>query len=495
MDSKGTIGTVYLVGAGPGDEGLMTVRGMKLLREADCVIYDRLSSPELLSVVKNQCERIYVGKENHHHTMKQEEINQLLIEKAQCYQRVVRLKGGDVYVFGRGGEEGVALAEAGIPFFVVPGVSSCTAGLAYAGIPITHRGVAGGFRVITAHNQKGELADIDFSSVVHSKDTCVFMMGLSKLSEIVDGLLCAGMAPTMEAAVISKATTPEQRVCVAPLQNLIEKVEQMSMVSPALIVVGNVIKLREALNVFEKRELFGKRYIVLRVGKEENFLPANLRERGASVWEIQTGEIVWKDVKLNAMEMKHVNWFVFTSRHGVDGFFYNLMKSDLDIRHVAQASFAAVGKQTAEALLRYGIRADLVSQVQTGEALADSLASVLSDKEVVVYCKAAVTDQTLELRLRSCCQWKEMVVYENVFPEKRAVLPEELDEYDGIVCTCASSVDRFVKICGTKWNQVRRNTSFFSIGPKTTACLKKHGAIYVKMAREYNYRGLRGIIK
>lgn len=240
---KQSKGCVYLVGAGPGDAQLITLKGYKLLQQADCVIYDRLVSEELLQQVPKECECIYVGKENHHHTLKQDEINELLVEKALQHKMVIRLKGGDPYVFGRGGEEALYLREHHVPFEVVPGVTSAVAAPAYAGIPITHRGISGGFHVVTAHNRRDELADIDFDAMAKGKDTCVFLMGLGKLGEIANRLIAAGMAPTQSVAVVSHGTMPWQQCVVAQLENIEQKVKEEKITSPAIIVVGDVVQM------------------------------------------------------------------------------------------------------------------------------------------------------------------------------------------------------------------------------------------------------------
>ena len=241
------MGTVYLVGAGPGDPELITVKGLKAVQEADCIVYDRLASPELLREAKPGCEQIYVGKASHNHTMRQEEINRLLAEKSREYEKTVRLKGGDVYVFGRGGEEGMYLKDCGVPFEIIPGVTSAIAGPACAGIPVTHRGIASGFHVVTAHSQSDQLAEIDFRAMAEGKETCIFLMGLGKLEEIARGLMDAGMPGSTEAAVISCATTARQQVCVSDLEHISRKAGEARLVSPAVIVVGQVVSLREKL--------------------------------------------------------------------------------------------------------------------------------------------------------------------------------------------------------------------------------------------------------
>lgn len=245
-------GKVVLVGAGPGDTGLLTLKGEKYIKQADCLVYDRLSSPEFLSMAKAGCELIYVGKENHKHVMKQDAINELLYEKSKYHELVVRLKGGDPYVFGRGGEEALYLADRNVEVEVVPGVSSSVAALAAAGIPITHRGIAKGFQVITAHSRKDEEADIDYSLLTDETITCVFLMGLAHVKSIAAGLMKAGRRADTPAAVISNGTLAAQRKCIGKLADIGEKIEEAKLTSPAIIVVGDVVSLNDRLDFFEK---------------------------------------------------------------------------------------------------------------------------------------------------------------------------------------------------------------------------------------------------
>ena len=487
-------GKVFLVGAGPGDTGLITVKGLETVRKADCIIYDRLSAPELLDESKADCERIYVGKENHNHTMKQEEINRLLVKKATEYETVVRLKGGDVYVFGRGGEEGMFLYENGIPFEVVPGVSSCTAGLAYAGIPVTHRGVAGGFHVVTAHDRNDQLAEMDFEGMARSRETCVFLMGLNKLPEIVRGLLEAGMVPETEAAVISKATTSEQKMCVAQLGNLAEKVKKSEMDSPALIVVGDVVGLREPLDFFSRKPLTGKRYLIPGIGEKTSRLTNILREQGAYVREEKLGQIVPCEINLEKKELFGIDWFLFTSQNGVEVFWTNLMNSGLDVRCVAAAKFAAVGKKTAAALKNRGICPDFIPGCHTGKGLAEELKILLSGKEKVCYVKAETTEEELEKELEDVCCLERMVVYCNKALENPDFDPATISGYNGVLCTCASLAKRFSALCGGEWQNICRNQTFYSIGPRTTETLKKLGARRVMEAVETSYEALADLV-
>lgn len=479
-------GTVCLVGAGPGDPELITIKGLHAIQQADCIIYDRLASPKLLEEAKQGCEMLYVGKASHNHTMKQEEINRLLVNKSMEYQKVVRLKGGDPYVFGRGGEEALYLREHGVPFEVVPGVSSCMAGLAYAGIPITHRGAAMGFHVVTAHSKSDELAEIDFQAMARGGETCVFLMGLSKVREIADRLLEAGMPANTEAAVISNATTPEQRACVSDLAHIAQEAERARLASPALIVVGKVVSLREHLDFFESRPLFGKRYLIPKIGPKSTGLRGLLEKQGAAVDEVQVGEIVKIARVFTAGQLKGVDWMVFTSQNGVDSFFEIFRESGLDLRSLAGCKIAAIGSKTAEALRQKGVHADLMPQGFHSDALAEVLKSQLKGMEKVWYLKARNADSHLKEALEGHCEFEEIPVYENCSCRVEAGRIRPMEEYDGVLFTCASSAGRLMEAMGKRWNPQK----IYSIGPKTTAFLRESGVVDILEAQQSTYKGL-----
>lgn len=473
---KQLAGTVYLVGGGPGDPDLITVKGLEAIRQADCIVYDRLSSPKLLEEARRGCECIYVGKENRNHTMKQEEINQLLAEKALVYKKVVRLKGGDVYVFGRGGEEGVYLKEHHIPFEIIPGISSSMAGLAYAGIPITHRGAATGFHVVTAHDRTGELTDLDFKAMASGKDTCVFLMGLSKLKEIAEGLMRAGMPADTSTAVISRATTAGQKTVTADLAHIVEAVKEAELSSPALIVAGKVVKLREKLNFFEEKPLFGKKYLVPKIGREASRLTIGLEQAGASVTELMVGEIRQIERHFTCMELARADWLVFTSKNGVEAFFQNLFASELDLRALGNTQIAAVGKQTSEYLKKYGIRADLIPKVCNSDGLKKALKKCVKPTDKVWHPKAANAEDGMKEYFSQICQFQELMVYENCAVEIEPVTKSFLDGIDGIFFTCASSGLRFMEAAEQEVYQVlNEKTCVYSIGPKTSEALRKCG--------------------
>ncbi len=498
-------GTVYLIGAGPGDEGLLTVKGRRLIEEADVIIYDHLANPALLNYAKKGCEKIYAGKQNRHHTMPQKEINELLVKKARQYKKVVRLKGGDVYVFGRGGEEGIHLNKQGIPFEVVPGVSSAIAGLAYAGIPVTHRGSARGFRIITAHSQDGQPADIDYGALAKTQDTCVFLMGFSKLDELAHNMIEAGASPFCPAAVISNATLPGQQTCVGTLGTIGRQVKESFLTPPALIVVGEVVNLRPYLNFFEEKPLFGKHYLVTKVGEEPSFLTKALKEKGAQVTEIQTGEIRMFPDGVKPEILSLARWIVLNIRHGVDAFFSSLKAQRMDTRILSDKKFAVIGEKTAEALEAYGIYADLIPPKFDSQSLWKALVQVVRPEEAVAYGIPAGAKNQEILRLKEHCTVWEMCLYEN--QECKISMGQNSNSwawehsqnpvsgYDGAFFTCASSVNRFfgsLNEAERKSFQTGR-TEAISIGKRTTQALKEWGVLIIRQSDISTYDGMMDI--
>lgn len=479
-------GTVYLVGAGPGDPGLITARGLTLLKTAGCAVYDRLVAPELLAETKAGCELIYAGKEKGRHAMEQEEINRLLLQKSMEHAAVVRLKGGDPYVFGRGSEEALYLAGRGVPFETVCGVSSCIAAPSLAGIPVTHRGISSGFRVVTAHGKDGGITDLDFEAMAKGKETCVFLMGQSRIAEIADGLTRAGMPKDTPAAVISRAAMPDQRTCEADLCHIAKASADAGLSSPAVIVVGPVVSLRTELSGHGRLPLAGRRYLVPKIGEEASPLSALLIRQGAYVKEAQVGSIAWTGRRFTAEELMTADWLVFTSKNGVRAFFKSLSASGLDARSLAGRKIAAVGGRTGEVLLSFGIRADLVPETCCADALACALLKKLDASQSVWHVKARNGERPLREKLEGACRFTEAEVYENVavpLPMRK----EELSfRYDGALFTCASSARRLFGEEGAKQFKGRA----YSIGPKTTACLRELGAAQIFEAGRAAYEEL-----
>lgn len=480
-------GMVYLVGAGPGDPGLVTVNGLKVIKKAGCIVYDRLVPVELLSEAPDGCELIYAGKENRRHVMEQEEINRLLVQKSMEYDMVVRLKGGDPYVFGRGSEEGIYLTGHGVPFAVVPGVTSAVAACACAGIPVTHRGMASGFHAVTAHSQNGGLADIDFEAMAAGRDTCIFMMGLSKTAEIVDRLMGAGMPPDTAAAVISCACTPDQNVCVSDLRHISEVVKEAGICAPAVIAVGEVVSLRKKLDVPLYWPLAGKHYLIPKIGAKTTRLAELLREKGAGVQELKVGQIVYTKRRFTAEELRGISWLVFTSKNGVEAFFSAMGASGLDLRLLAGCRIAVVGKKTGEELMRHGLYADLMPEVFEGKALLAVLKGHVRAGECVWYVKAANADHYLRDALTGMCRFKEVVLYENRAQKPDFAYIRQEQGFDGVLFTCASSAERFLDAVG---EDAKRYGRYYCIGERTMDCLKGRGIQGGFLAGQASYEGL-----
>lgn len=443
------MGKVYLVGAGCGALDLYTIKAIKCLKQADCVIYDSLVDEQILDICKDHCEKIYVGKRSHHHTMKQEDINQLLVDKAKQYHHVVRLKGGDVYVFGRGGEEGKELYKNHIDFEVVPGVSSATAGLAYAGIPITHRGLSGGFQVYTASLRQGSQREFDFSLMLDDYVTYIFLMGMSQLEMIIKGFLDAGKNPATPVAVLSQASLPTQQCITGMLSNIVELYQENPLPTPGIIVVGNVVKMREYLNFYERKPLFSKRILVTTVG-EDHYLKEQLTDLGAYVDEVKCGSIQYLETDFTLEK----GYLIFTSRHGVIGFMKNFLRLYHDVRKLSDMKMICIGRKTNEALNEYGLSSDMMPTVADSRCLNEELKSYLQDGKVYV----------VQGKNKSSIQYYDelICVYEN----KEVEIPATIQHYDYGFFTCASSVYRF-----SSGNQSIID-KFISIGAHTTHAIK-----------------------
>lgn len=495
-------GKIVLVGAGPGDTGLLTLKGEKYIKQADCLVYDRLSSPQLLSMAKAGCELIYVGKENHKHVMKQDAINELLYEKSKCHELVVRLKGGDPYVFGRGGEEALYLVERNVDVEVVPGVSSSVAALAAAGIPITHRGIAKGFQVITAHSRKDEEADIDYSLLTDETITCVFLMGLAHVRSIAAGLIKAGRRADTPVAVISNGTLAAQRKCIGTLADIGEKIEEAKLTSPAIIVVGDVVSLNDRLDFFEKRPLFGRKitvpYIEAMPEKMEavniktNELIEKLQQLGADVTPVKTGIIKPIIIPDFINKIKSADWILFTSKNGVKSFFYNLDLAGADIRLIANARFAVVGKATEKELAKHHINADIIPAEQTGKGLAEEVKFYMQDdyklsnkKSKVCIFSAKEASPDLEAGLKGICELEKIDAYVNEQADES--IPESIGNMvSEAVFTSTSNVERF-------FHMLPENAyveTAYSIGEKTTAALEQHNVREILQADDSSYEAL-----
>ena len=466
------MGTVYLVGAGPGDPGLLTVRGKELLEKADCLVYDRLIAPRLLELAPAGCERIDVGKTAGHHTMPQAEICRLLAQKAGQYQTVVRLKGGDPFVFGRGGEECLYLKEQGVPFEVVPGITSAVAGLAAAGIPITHRGIARGFRVYTAHDLADGFGGLDFAQLARTDDTLVLLMGLSRLEEISRRLLEAGKPGHTPAAVISRATLPTQRTARSTLDTIAAEADRLGLESPALIAIGPAVTLGQQLNWFENRPLFGRRVLLPCTGPDRR-LARLLEEQGAAVQAVQVSRLEpLPDAWANLCKGAGASWAAFTSRNGVKFFFEAARAAGADARCLAGVQIAALGPATAKALEQYGLRADFISPAATGEGLAAALADEMMEDDRLLLVGP-------EGDPAPC--WQSLgvpVIYAPVYRNTAEQTALPAGPFDFAVFTCASAVERCQALAAAEGTTLAARLSgaaAAAMGPVTARAMEQAG--------------------
>jgi len=367
-------GKVYIVGAGPGDIGLLTIKGLKCLQRADVVIYDFHLNAQVLNYISHSAEFIYAGKRGGHHSMTQDEINHILIEKARAGKIVCRLKGGDPFIFGRGGEEAEALSKEGIEFEIVPGVSSAIAAPAYAGIPLTHRLYSSSFAVIPGYEDAAkQKSSINWEKLATGVGTIVFLMTVRNIAYVCERLIENGRTPQTPVAVIRWGTRPEQTTIVGTLQNISELVKEKDIKPPAVMVVGDVVKLRESLKWYEKKPLFGQRILVTR---EHSGGFERLEELGAEIIEFPTIEIIplesWEDVDKSIDKIGSYSWLIFTSANAVRFFFHRLFERDKDIRDLKGLKICAVGEKTASEINKYGIRVDLVPEEFNAEGLIEA---------------------------------------------------------------------------------------------------------------------------
>jgi uroporphyrinogen III methyltransferase/synthase len=395
-------GTVYLVGAGPGDPGLITCRGRALLEEADVVVYDRLIGVELLAYCRTDAEKIFVGKEAARHALPQDEINALLVQRALEGKSVCRLKGGDPFVFGRGGEEALYCVQHNVPFEVVPGVTSSIGGPAYAGIPVTQREIATSFAVVTGHTKEEEAPPENLPVA----DTIVFLMGVRALPKIVKSLKARGDDPSTPVALVRWGTTVQQQVVVGTLDNIEAEVARVRLKPPALIVVGNVVNLRESLAWFDKRPLWGQTVVVTRAREQASTLVEGLRARGAQVVQCPTIRVEsLTDVEYAATDeaienLAVVDWCVFTSTNGVEQFWARLKRLGYDARAFGKAKTAAIGPATARALQARGIEPDYIPESSISESVAAGLLELWVEGQTILVARALESREVLEERLR-----------------------------------------------------------------------------------------------
>lgn len=475
---------VYLIGAGPGDPGLITCKGLRALSEADVVVHDYLAGDALLGFARPDAELVYVGKVAGNHAMPQAEINRLLIAKAREGKVVARLKGGDPYIFGRGGEEAEELADAGVPFEEIPGISSTVAGPAYAGIPLTHRSVASSVTLITGHEDPTKPGSVhNWQALARSASTLVFVMGMKNLPDIARNLMDAGMKPDTPAALVHWGTTNRQRSLASTLAGLPHAATREGFTNPSVIVVGEVVRLRDKLNWFEKRPLFGRTVVVTRAREQASDSAARFVAMGARVIQFPTIEITplpdYAELDAALARLADYPWIVFTSVNGVRFFRERLNALGLDARALAASRVAAIGPATADAVRGLGIRPDFVPETYVAESVAEGLVKLGVKGVRVLLPRAKDARETLPETLREAGAVVDVIpAYETTpaLARKDEVLAElEAGRIDCVTFGSSSTVRNFLAAVPAEALQRHPETRLACIGPVTAQTLRSFG--------------------
>lgn len=492
-------GKVYLVGAGPGDPGLLTLKGLECLARADLVLYDGLVNPLILLQTPARAERTCRSAGPDGMRLDQDEINQRLIAAAREGKTVVRLKGGDPFVFGRGGEEAAALAQAQIPFEIVPGVTAAVAASAYAGISLTHRDFASAVAFVTGHEDPQKPSTVlDYKALAAFPGTLVIYMGLNRLAAIAEALIAAGKPPQTPAAVISRGTTPAQRTVCGTLADVASRVNDAGLHAPSMIIVGECIHQRETIAWFEKKPLFGKRIVVTRPAAQSGGVVSRLLEMGAQpilapMIEIRP-PLDWREVDRALARIGEFDWIVFTSVNGVNFLLQRLLDTARDLRRLGKSKLAAIGDGTALALANFHLLADLVPETFRAEALAEALKPHVAGKRVL-WARASRGRNVLPAELRSAgALLEELVVYRNLDIE--ALDPEVLNQIEvgaiDWICLSSPSIARAVQkhLSPTARAQLGKTVRIASISPVTSAAAREAGLPVHAEAATYTWEGI-----
>ncbi|MBW2192355.1 MAG: uroporphyrinogen-III C-methyltransferase [Deltaproteobacteria bacterium] len=497
---KMTKGKVYLVGAGPGDPGLITVKGLECIKHADVIIYDYLASPLLLKHAPENAEIIYVGKKGGDHTLSQAGINALIVEKAKSGLSVTRLKGGDPFIFGRGAEEAEVLIEAGIPFEIVPGVTSAIAAPAYAGIPLTHRKFTSTLGFVTGHEDPTkEDSGIDWGAIAKGMGTIVFLMGVKNLPDIVRRLVDHGKHPDTPVALVRWGTTSRQVTVTGTLETIAERVRAANLKAPAIIVVGHVVSLREKLQWFETLPLMGKKIVVTRAREQASDLVERLSDLGASCLECPTIKVVPPD-DVNPLDtaidnVSGYDWLIFTSVNGVNFFFSRLFAKDLDVRALRGLRTAVIGPATEKRLFDFGLKSDIVPESYRAESVVEAFRSEnVTGKRVLLpraeEARAVLPEELTKMgaRVDEITAYRTEAVHEN-----RELLLSELEKgaVDIVTFTSSSTVTNFKALLpADSFKNLMRNVIVASIGPITAETAEKVGFEVHIIAESFTIPGL-----
>jgi uroporphyrinogen III methyltransferase/synthase len=493
-------GKVYLVGAGPGDPELITLKGLECIKNADVIIYDYLASPSLLKHAREHAEIIYVGKKGGDHTLSQDRINALIAEKAQKGFTVTRLKGGDPFIFGRGGEEAEVLIDARIPFEIIPGVTSAIAAPAYAGIPLTHRKFTSTIAFVTGHEDPSKAeSNIDWAALAKGIGTIVFLMGVKNLHHITDRLMHHGMSPDTPVALVRWGTTPKQTTVSGTLDTIVERTKAAGLKPPAIIVVGHVVKLREKMQWFETRPLMGQCIVVTRAREQASDLVKRLSDLGAECLECPTIKVSPpQDVKPldRAMEnLSSYDWLIFTSVNGVNFFFERLFQKNKDVRALKDIHTAVIGPATEKKLFDFGLKSDIVPESYRAESVVKAFAGkdVTGRKILLPRAKEARPVLPLELKKMGAVVDEVTAYCTHAVKDNTDVLSARLKErsIDMITFTSSSTVKNFRALFPNEdLKDLMRGVIIASIGPVTADTARDLGFDVHIIAESYTIPGL-----
>ncbi|WP_238492473.1 uroporphyrinogen-III C-methyltransferase [Desulfotruncus alcoholivorax] len=494
-------GTVYLIGAGPGDPGLITVKGLECIQQADVIIYDRLASPRLLDYSRPDAEIIFVGKQPDKHTLTQSEINDLLVQKAKEGMSVARLKGGDPFVFGRGGEEAEELARHGIPFEIVPGVTSAVAVPAYAGIPVTHRDFTSSVSIITGNEDPTkENSNIEWAKLAAGTGTLIFLMGMSNLPAIAKRLVEHGRSPQTPVGLIRWGTRPEQKTLVGDLASIAQLAVEQDFKNPAIIIVGEVVKLRDKLKWFENKPLFGQRILVTRSREQASVLSRLIENLGGEPVEFPTITIADPDdFEPLDKAIKHIetyDWIVFTSVNGVKSFIKRFQYFNRDIRDLKGIRLCAIGPQTGKELRSMALYVDYIPAEYRAEEIVEGLKHKISSGDRILLPRADIARKLLPESLRALgAEVDEVIAYRTLATSSNAGAIKEMlakGKINIITFTSSSTVRNFITLLGIEPSDTSllKNTKIACIGPITVKTAADLGLRCDIVAHEYTIPGL-----
>ena len=484
-------GKVYIMGAGPGDLELLTLKGKRAIEEADCIVYDRLINPRILDFAKKDAEMIYLGKGNTEGGVIQDEINRTIVTKALEGKTVARVKGGDPFVFGRGGEEIQSLFDNGISFEVIPGITSSISVPAYAGIPVTHRGVARSFHVFTGHTMEDGTWH-NFEAIAKLEGTLVFLMGIKTLPIIVSDLVKNGKDPKTPVAIIEKGATADQRVTVGTLENIIEKAKERKIVPPAITIIGEVVNLRETFKWFEDKNLFGKKILVTRDKNQAGEFSNKIEKMGGVAVELPFIEIESVLSKVTSEDLKEYSALLFNSPNGVREF----MKKIDDIRSLAHLKIGAVGSKTKELLEEYKIKADFMPEEYMVAKLAElSLEYTKAGEKILIITSDISPCDTDKFNSMYDREFHKIVAYntKKIIREKAEVC-DALNKVEVVTFLSSSTVDAFYASIDGDLECVK-NIKFASIGPVTSETMRKYGFSVDYEAKVYDINGILDALK